>query len=203
MSFDLIKQQHEHREELRRDIETYAEPDIRAAHDADKSAIELGQSILKTGTLLNGGAIVAIPAVVTLFGLDAKFIMTNLLIAAGLFTLGLISSWLSGCLGFFTLAHRSDRDYARGDAMKKNLYRGYYPSDDDAQKANQEAYIKKLNMTITRHHTTFVRCRRFTIVFSFLSLAAFVAGNVVGGWSILHAPIKPATVVQSPPAPKP
>jgi hypothetical protein len=35
---ELIKQQYEHREELRRDIETHVEPDIRAAHDADKSA---------------------------------------------------------------------------------------------------------------------------------------------------------------------
>jgi hypothetical protein len=126
---EMIKQQHEHREELRRDIETHVEPDMRAAHDADKSAIELGQSILKTGTLLNGGAIVAIPAVVTLFGIDAKAIMTNLLIAGGLFALGLISSWLAGCWGFFTLARRSDRDYARGEATKQGLYHGYYPSD--------------------------------------------------------------------------
>jgi hypothetical protein len=39
------------------------------------------------------------------------------------------------------------------------------------------------------------------IGFTFLSLAAFVAGNVIGGLSVLHAPTKPAPVVQSSPAP--
>jgi hypothetical protein len=98
---DFLKIRTEYREELRRDIEKYVEPHIAAAHDTDKGAIELGQSILKTGTLLNGGALVAIPATVTLFGVDAKSIITQLLVAGGLFALGLLLSWLSGFGGVF------------------------------------------------------------------------------------------------------
>jgi hypothetical protein len=198
---DLIKQQHEHREELRRDIETYVEPEIEAAHNADKSSIELGQSILRTATLLNGGALIAIPAVVTLFGIDAKSIMRNLLWAGGCFALGLIFSWLSGCWGFFTLAHRADRDYARGEATRRGLYHGYYPSNDEAEKPNQLAAINELQLQTSSRHRTFVIFRMMAIGFTFLSLAAFVAGNVIGGLSVLHAPTKPAPVVQSSPAP--
>lgn len=54
LQFDFYKQQLEHREGLRRDIELHVEPLVNQALDADKAAIQLGQSILKTGTLLNG-----------------------------------------------------------------------------------------------------------------------------------------------------
>jgi hypothetical protein len=93
---DLLNIRNEQREEFRREIERHVEPLINAAHESDKAAIELGQSILKTQTLLNGGALVASPAVITLFGLDAKVIMRDLFIAGGLFGLGLIFAALSG-----------------------------------------------------------------------------------------------------------
>jgi hypothetical protein len=50
---DILKTRNEQREEYRREIERHVEPLINAAHDSDKAAIELGQSILKTQTLLN------------------------------------------------------------------------------------------------------------------------------------------------------
>jgi hypothetical protein len=159
---------------------------IDLASDADKAAIELGQSILKTGTLLNGGALVAIPAVVALFGIDAKAVARNLLIAAGLFVLGLLFSWLSGIGGFFALSRRADRDYQNAEATKVTLYKDYYP--DETKKAQQTGQIEDLSRLIKRHHRAFVVYRIFTILFSFMSLAAFVAGAVLGGLTILHAP---------------
>jgi hypothetical protein len=65
----------ERREEFRREIECHVEPQNRSTLQTDKLAIELGQSGLRTATLLNGGALVAIPAVITLFGIDAKYIL--------------------------------------------------------------------------------------------------------------------------------
>jgi hypothetical protein len=186
LQFDLYKRQLEHREGLRRDIELHVEPLIHQATDADKAAIELGQSILKTGTLLNGGALVAIPAVIALFGIDAKAVTPNLLIAAGLFVIGLLLSWLSGIGGFFTLSRRSDRDYQHAEATKATLYRDCYP--DKTKRAKQTDQIEQQSRLVKRHHRAFVIYRIFTILFSFLSLAAFVAGTVFGGLTILHAP---------------
>jgi hypothetical protein len=119
---DLIKLRNAHREEFRREIERHVEPHISAAHETDKGAIELGQSILKAGTLLNG-ALVAIPAVVTLFGVEAKLIITSLLVAGGLFAPGLLLSWLSEFAGFFALANRADRDHATGEGSSRWLRR--------------------------------------------------------------------------------
>ena len=199
---DFLKIRTEYREELRRDIEKYVEPHIAAAHDTDKGAIELGQSILKTGTLLNGGALVAIPATVTLFGVDAKSIITQLLVAGGLFALGLLLSWLSGFGGFFALANRADRDYATGEVTRQKLHHGYYPSNDETLEAQQKAEVEKQTTQVERCHRAFVAWRAAAIFFSFLSLVTFVAGNVIGGWAVLHAPTKPASsgaVIAAPP----
>src|SRR4051794_14498609 len=89
------RERKEHRDEYRRRIEREVEPLNQAAHDSLETAIDLGQSIVKTGTLLNGGALVAIPAVISLFGVDAKSIIRNLFVAGGLFVAGLLCSWLS------------------------------------------------------------------------------------------------------------
>jgi hypothetical protein len=94
---------------------------------------------------LNGGALVAIPAAVTLFGVDAKFIKSQLLIAGGLFAFGLILSWLSGFGGFFALSNRADGDFATSEATRQRIYKLYYPSDDEEQKTRAESEIAEQN----------------------------------------------------------
>jgi hypothetical protein len=190
---ELLKLRNEQREEFRREVERHVHPYIDAARETDKSAIELGQSVLRTSTLLNGGALVAVPAVVTLFGIDAKAITPNLLIAGGIFALGLVFCWLSSYAGFFALAHRADRDFALGEATRHNLNLFYYYSNDETRKAETTAEIESQNKQVARHHLGFVRYRLVAIIFFILSLEAFVSGNFLGGWSVLRAPVKPAT----------
>jgi hypothetical protein len=187
---DALKLRSEQREEFRREVERHVEPSIKAAHETDKSAIELGQSLLKTSTLLNGGALVAIPAVVTLFGINVQAITLNLLIAGGIFALGLVFSWLSGSAGFFALSNRADRDYRTAEATRQNLLRFYYPPNDATLEAEATAEFQSQTEQATRHNKRFVRFRVAAIIFSVLSLAAFVGGNFVGGWSVLHAPLR-------------
>jgi len=129
---------------------------------------------------------------VTLFGVDAKSIITQLLVAGGLFALGLLLSWLSGFGGFFALANRADRDYATGEATRQNLYLSYYPPDDEAQKAQKLSEVQSHTTEVAHRHKAFVIWRLAAIIFSFLSLTTFLVGNVIGGWAVLHAPIKPA-----------
>jgi hypothetical protein len=194
---EAVRMQHDHREEYRREIERHVQPLLEAARETDKGAVELGQSILRTSTLLNGGALVAIPAVVALFGVDATAIVGPLLIAGGLFAGGLMFSWVSGFAGFFALSNRADRDYASGELTKNNTYLSYYPPQDESQSAQIKSEISTRTDQVTHHHRWFVRTRFAAIVFSFLSLAAFIGGNILGGWAIIHAPFKPATSAQS------
>jgi hypothetical protein len=170
--FDLYHQQLDHREGLRRDLELHVKPLAHQALDADKAAIELGQSILKTRTFLNGGALVAIPAVVTLFGIDAKAVMRNLLVAAGVFVLGLLFSWLSGIFGFFTLSRRADRDFDMAEVTKATIYKMYYPDEP------QTLRIDQVSRRANRRHRALVFYRTLAVLLSFLSLAVCCRNRV-------------------------
>jgi hypothetical protein len=132
----------DHREEYRREIAQHVEPLMEAARNTDKQAVEIALSVFKTSNLLNGGAIVAIPAVVTLFGLDAKAVADPLLIAGGIFAGGLISSWLSAVFGFFALSNRADRDYWDATSMKLRTNIAYYPPADSEDGKNERTKIE-------------------------------------------------------------
>jgi hypothetical protein len=147
---ELLKLGDERREEVRREIERHVEPFIQSAHQTDKAAISLGQSSLRTTTLLNGGALVAIPAVVALFGIDAKAITFNLLIAGGVFVLCLVFCWLSSAAGFFALSHRADRDYATGESNRQNIFLFHYK--DETRKAETLSQIMVSNQNVIRHN---------------------------------------------------
>jgi hypothetical protein len=114
-----IQERNEYREEYRRELERHVEPIKTAARETDKSALELAQSGIKTMTLLNGSALIAIPAVVTLFGVDAKAVIQRLFIAGGFYVFGMITAVLSSVLGALALSHRSDRDYNLGEATQQ------------------------------------------------------------------------------------
>jgi hypothetical protein len=116
----------------------------------------------------------------------------------GLFTLGLLSSWLSAICGFFTLARRSDRDYANGEATRINLYQSYYPSQDQKQAGEQKAEIDRLYTEIQLNTRAFVNSRRIAILLCFLSLVAFIAGAGAGGWTVRHPPAVDATIGPEP-----
>jgi hypothetical protein len=69
----------------------------------------------------------------------------------------------------------------------------YYPPNDEAQKAKAASEVQSQTKEAERRHNAFVRSRLAAIILSFLSLIVFVAGNVVGGWAVLHAQLKPAS----------
>src|SRR5437016_2592910 len=105
------------REDFRREIERHVEPQRTAARETDKSAIAFAQSTIKTATLLNGGALVAIPAGVALFGIDATAVMHPLIWAAGIFCRGThrgaarIDVWVSSISPADRYGRRSCQSY--------------------------------------------------------------------------------------------
>ena len=195
---EMIKDHRDHREEYRRENAQHVEPQRAAARSTDKSAINLGQSVIKTATLLNGGAIIAIPAIVTLFGIDANKGSVGLIIAGGCFAAGLVFSWLSAVFGFFALSNRTDREWSSADLTAWQTNLAYYPPDGTEEgkkklgKINGD--IKKAEQKIQDLHKVFSRCRVTAILFSFLSLGCFLVGNVVGGKTVLCAPVKALNV---------
>jgi hypothetical protein len=185
-----IQERNEHREEYRRELERHVEPIKTAARETDKSALELAQSGIKTMTLLNGSALIAIPAVVTLFGVDAKAVIQRLFIAGGFYVFGMITAVLSSVLGALALSHRSDRDYNLGEATRHNIHKFFYPKDNTENDFPAEA---------EQHNAKFVTYRRVAISAFALSLVGFICGSGIGALTILSSPLRPVNTAVAPP----
>jgi integrase-like protein len=123
----------EHREirkEHREERESQLAADLEMSRTAEQSAAAMAQMVIKSGFILNGGGIIAIPAVATLFSLDAEKMLSQLMLTAGLFIGGLSVAWLASIFGFFALAHKGDLSYTNALSgrlafSKVNIRRGW------------------------------------------------------------------------------
>lgn len=192
---DEVRKFREHREEYRRELAQHVEPQFAAARSTDRMAVELAQSIFKMLTMLNGGAIIAIPAVLTLFSVDVRAILAQILWSGGLFCSGLTVSLLSAICGFFALSSRADRECSDAVMMKWRTNLNYYPPDNSEaganERARQEAGCAAAEKDEKNFRKRFLIWRALAIVCSVISLLCFLSGNVVGGRAILQSPTTP------------
>jgi hypothetical protein len=188
----------EHREirkEHREERESQLAADLEMSRTAEQSAAAIAQMVIKSGFILNGGGIIAIPAVATLFGLDAEKMLSQLMLTAGLFIGGLSVAWLASIFGFFALAHKGDLSYTNAVRTARLLEGKYSPwlAQQMAEKA--EAARKRSD----RLRVYFLTERCFAIILCLTSFVLFIAGSLEGGRAILKAPhkapiISPATI---------
>jgi len=66
------------RKEHREERESELAADLEMSRTAEQSAAAMAQMVIKSGFILNGGGIIAIPAVATLFSLDAEKMLSQL-----------------------------------------------------------------------------------------------------------------------------
>ncbi len=190
-----------HREEYRREIAQHVDPKEAGARNTDKSAIDIAQSIFKTSTWLNGGGIIAIPAVVGLFKVrDTTTIAMDLLVPGGIFSLGLLTSLISAIMGFFALANRADMESSDATAMKLRTNLNYYPPDDpdeekcETSRKEQEIEISKWQQKTTSYYKLFYRFKAGAIIFIVISTVCFVGGNYFGARAMLKITSSRASV---------
>src|SRR6202034_1283407 len=101
--------------------------DLEMSRTAEQSAAAMAQMVIKSGFILNGGGIIAIPAVATLFSLDAEKMLSQLMLTAGLFIGGLSIAWLASIFGFFALAHKGDLSHTNAVRTARLLEGKYSP----------------------------------------------------------------------------
>jgi hypothetical protein len=174
---ELTKARNEYREEFRREIERHVEPIQAAARDSNKSAVELTQS----GDFVKWRGLGGHPRGCRPVRIDAKAAMGALFIAGGCYVIGLLTAVLSSFLGALALSHRADREYSRAEGTRANIDKFFYPNDDTENDAPT---------WLDHHHTRFKIYRLLAIFCCAFSLVGFVAGSSLGGWTILHAPLK-------------
>ncbi len=183
------------REEFRQERENEMWPLLEDYRDAGKEAFEFMRGALKSAFILNGGGIIAIPAIIALFDLDAQKMFKSLMVTGLLFISGLVAAWVANFFVFFAVGAKANIFYLRAAVIARNLDAKYFPhltSDmRKAAKANEEI--------LARHVRIWKWNRRVGLGIWFSCAAFFIAGATVGGWSILHAPHKAPQIAASPP----
>lgn len=178
------------RKEYREERESEMSALLESHHAAEKAAVDFGKTVIRSGFVVNAGAIIAIPAIVALFNLDAEAIRGYLLFTGVLFGIGIFSAWLAGIFAFFTLAHKSDQFYTSAIQIGRILESKYFPpraSEMTRQARDAEKRASRLRII-------WVTERYIAIILSLASVALFLAGSWAGAHAVLKAPHKlPAT----------
>ncbi len=174
------------RKEYREERETEMAADLEAAKLGESSAVALAQMVIKSGFILNGGGIIAIPAVVALFNIDAERLHSLLLLTAGLFVGGLCSASVASICAFFALAHKADYFYSNAVHTARTIQGKYFPP----QAQEMAKHAKVARRRAARLRLWWIWERYVAIVLCLASVALFIGGALVGGEAIRRAPHK-------------
>jgi hypothetical protein len=155
----------------------------------------MGLSLVRTGVLLNGGALVSLPAVFSMFSLDARSIAFSVTLTACLFAGGLTCSWLAAFAGFFALKNLGRSFRSKGRAIRERLAEEHYPGDVTRYSPPE---ARRLDIRADRSRRRARQLTALVVTLCSASLALFLAGGIYGARVIQYAPQKVPTVTLSP-----
>jgi hypothetical protein len=144
------------------------------AFEYEKLAIDYTNSVFRLLTYLNGGALIALPAALSLLSLSVSSHKKELAIIAGLFVLGLISVLLAQMFAFFTMARRSEAKQASAAQESWLSAMTHYPEQFDYKETKSKADDAGKKASEKLATSDFVRC--VGIGCAWLSAMAFIAG---------------------------
>ena len=149
----------------------------------EKLAIEYSSSAFKTMTYLHGGALVALPAAIALFKVDAAQAKTVLVTAAACFVLGLLAICLAQACAFFTMARRSEAQWCYEQEQRVLVNTTHYPTVVLAAQAKVDAkkFLDGGNKKIDDSNYW----RGFAIGIYWLAVILFLAGCTFGAKAVL------------------
>lgn len=154
-----------------------------AAFEYEKLGIEYSTNALKILTYLNGGALVALPAVVTLFKVDVAMAKPQLFFAGYCFVMGVLAVCVSHTLAFLCMSRRSEAENHFESEELFLIRAEHFPLQFDVAEAktasqeHQKAGIKKL--------ATSNRYRLLWIAHLWISVGLFLLGCIGGARSML------------------
>jgi hypothetical protein len=154
----------------------------------EKEALGFAQNAFRVLTYMNGGALVAIPTAVALFGADVKAAKLQLIIAAGFFVGGLLFVVLAQAGAFFTMARRSEaeRDFMYEQMLLTQVALGR--SDDPQFREKKTAAARERRTQADRRLETSDIYRFVGLMCFWISFVLFVVGCIFGGQAVLAGP---------------
>jgi hypothetical protein len=90
------------REQFRAELEFAIAPLREDNHANYEGAVKFAETAIKSAFALNGGALVALPALIALFKIDPQRVLLWVIIAGAVFVVGLISAAATAFLGYLS-----------------------------------------------------------------------------------------------------
>ena len=181
---DDHQRRRERRQDFLREWQIGVLPLDEDARARDRGAVDFGQAGLKAAFLLNGGALVVFPALAAVF---EKMDKNYLIVAALIFVVGLLSTWLATACAYFTMVYQGSSTRNLREANAQRLQSTYYPPKQGSKPASEKS-PEDLEKDSRRGAIVSEVFRWSVIVLSILSFVAFVTG-VFFGWGALDPTI--------------
>lgn len=173
----------EQRKAMFGEIDVLMKPHLELTKLTHGSCISFAQNIIRTGMLLNGGAIVALPAIAKIYISDfatlnnSDDIKCKLLIAVIAYLIGLLTSWFAGLIAYFAVCTENRLYFTEMYKVHAEQYKSY-SAITDADHENFMIPALKRIQTDTKKYS-WLRC--FGIFLCFLSLVGFIIGSALSG----------------------
>lgn len=153
------------------------------AFEYEKLAVEYSANIFKTLTYLAGGALIALPAAVALFGVKAEQQKYWLVASAGCFVLTLLLVCLAQAFAFFTMARRSEAEKLQENNHIVSTVAQYFPERMSAADCADE--VKKNDTEAGNKVNASNKYRGCGILVFWTANVAFIFGCLFGARAIL------------------
>ena len=151
---------------------------------AEKYAVDFSLMTVKTGALLNGGALVALPAFGAFFKVSVVATGHEFYVSGLSFVIGLLASWLSMAAAYWTNAFHAGAIFAARDTQVNTLaiiHDQAFGSDPKLTK-DERPKFKKQEKFRARIKICF---HILATLFCLVSFGAFIYGAVIGGEALL------------------
>lgn len=160
------------------------EPGEQLNRIAEQNAADFAKSIVQVGLVLNGGAILAIPAIGGLLADGLRDVLRPIVLAGCFFGAGMSFSWIAGIVAYFAICLR--QLVHQHDAYEDMLYVKAYHAESVAEYNLCMSHAALQAAELEKENNRYGRLRWWGVGFSLGSFICFIAGAALAGITLLH-----------------
>lgn len=134
------------RELFLRDWEASVPPIERKGQEADRGAVDYSLLGIKSAFILNGGALVVLPALTPVFGINTTCNKGLLIWAAAIFMVGILFAAATTALSYFTMCYQGAMHFWSREKMAFiviGLYYGHLEDGGERERKRDAAAVKE------------------------------------------------------------
>jgi hypothetical protein len=188
LAFQIAQDRQSRRNE---EIALWRAPSVELYNISEQSATELAKAVIQTGLILNGGAIVALPAICTIFKDGIEGIGGSILTGGLLFTLGMMIAWITAIVAYFAICVRQNY---HGYQSYQNTMHIQAKFADTKEEYDEKIEERRRFITLANSESTkYGRYQKWGIILCFASFALFAVGAMISSWALLSKMQEPPT----------